>query len=306
MARYAERGIATYSEIILGLPGETYDSFADGLATLLDAGQHDSVNVYPCIMLKNSEMSDPAYVEQHGLKSVRSPMPMFHAVPSIDPHPEQYDLVVETKTMPPDDWMKAQMFSWAVQTFHCMGLTSSLAIVMKSLGIGYRRFYEEILQIRTGLIGAEIEKTRKIYEDLRAGRNWEQVLPGCGKISWSPEEASFLRLSSDEAFKAEILEYAVRWVFGADADVVSSAVKYQAAVAPGPHQPHCLYFSLDCDIHALVEGVRRMDGGKWSRDRVTYDLCREPYYSGALERFAKEVVWYGRKGGSSGVKVKRV
>ncbi len=305
MARYSGHGIATYSEIILGLPGETYGSFADGLATLLDAGQHDSINVYPCIMLKNSELSDPAYVALHGLKSVESPMPMFHAVPSTDPHPEQYDLVVETKTMPPDDWMKAQMFSWAVQTFHCMGLSSALAIVAKELGIGYRRFYESLLSLKDGLIGVEILVAREAYRNLREGGHWEQVLPEFGPISWSPEEASFLRLSRNaRAVIVEIFRHTEPTV--ADHGILEDAARYQQMVVQAPGRADFCFGNFEHDIHAYVTAVRLGD----SRDRVIvkkpvrYKVSVDPvYHESDLERFAKEVVWYGRKGGSAGVKV---
>ena len=49
MQKYRSENIATYSEIIVGLPGETYDTFADGLNTLIQCGQHDSINIYICL-----------------------------------------------------------------------------------------------------------------------------------------------------------------------------------------------------------------------------------------------------------------
>jgi radical SAM superfamily enzyme YgiQ (UPF0313 family) len=305
MAHYARKGIATYSEIILGLPGETYGSFADGLEKLIDAGQHDSINVYPCIMLKNSEMSDPAYVTLHGLKSVKSPMPMFHAVPASDLHQEYYDLVVETKTLPPDDWMKAQMFSWAVQTFHCMGLSSALAIVAKELGIGYRRFYEGVLSIKGRLIGAEILAAQEAYRNLREGRHWEQVLPEFGPISWSPEEASFLRLSRNaHAVIVEILRHMESTVVGRE--ILKDAARYQQKVVRAPGQPHFCWGNHEYDIHGYVTAVRLGDirDGVIVKTPVRYKVSMDPQYSKVdLEAFAREVVWYGRKGGSAGVKV---
>ena len=40
MASYTEANIPTYSELILGLPGETYESFSKGIETLFEEGQH--------------------------------------------------------------------------------------------------------------------------------------------------------------------------------------------------------------------------------------------------------------------------
>jgi radical SAM superfamily enzyme len=38
MKRYNAADIPTYTELILGLPGETYRSFADGMNMLMEAG----------------------------------------------------------------------------------------------------------------------------------------------------------------------------------------------------------------------------------------------------------------------------
>ena len=40
IALYRKEGITTYSELITGLPGETYESFCKGIGKLLEAGQH--------------------------------------------------------------------------------------------------------------------------------------------------------------------------------------------------------------------------------------------------------------------------
>ena len=54
--KYNEAGVATYSELILGFPGETYESFCRGICTLLEQGQHSSLFVYLCELLPNAVM----------------------------------------------------------------------------------------------------------------------------------------------------------------------------------------------------------------------------------------------------------
>lgn len=56
MALYNSKNIPTYSEIILGLPGETYDSFVDGLCSLIELGQYRYINVYNFTLLPNSSL----------------------------------------------------------------------------------------------------------------------------------------------------------------------------------------------------------------------------------------------------------
>ena len=41
--RFTEDGVMTYTDLILGLPGETYDSFLDGTVKVIEGGQHNRI-----------------------------------------------------------------------------------------------------------------------------------------------------------------------------------------------------------------------------------------------------------------------
>ena len=60
MSLYNTNGISAYSEIIIGLPGETYESFCKGICDLLEFGQSNSMTVYECQVYDNSLMGDNA------------------------------------------------------------------------------------------------------------------------------------------------------------------------------------------------------------------------------------------------------
>ena len=68
--RYQSEGIDTYTEVILGLPGETYKSFKDGIESLLEASAHDSLWIYRCSVLPNAPMNDLDYKTKHKIKTV--------------------------------------------------------------------------------------------------------------------------------------------------------------------------------------------------------------------------------------------
>ncbi len=57
---YSENHIPSYTELILGLPGETYESFCEGIDYLLDNGQHNSIHVFYCEILPNALMGSKA------------------------------------------------------------------------------------------------------------------------------------------------------------------------------------------------------------------------------------------------------
>ena len=121
--RYHEEDIPVYTEFLLGLPGETYDSFVRGIDRAIEAGLHDQLNIFFCEALPNSEMADPDYVKQHGIKTQRVELAEFHATKRKPGEVVEYeDIVVATDTMPVTDLKRAATFAWMIQILHGLKL----------------------------------------------------------------------------------------------------------------------------------------------------------------------------------------
>lgn len=116
-ARLRREGVHTYTDLILGLPEETYDSFADGLATVIEQGQYHAVNVFIADILPNAPMADPAYRERYGLQTVRVPAVSYQTPvqADLDGIIEYQQLVVATRAMPAADWRRAHVLLWLTQ-----------------------------------------------------------------------------------------------------------------------------------------------------------------------------------------------
>jgi len=258
--KYDAAGIPTYTEIILGLPGETYDSFADGLDRILSAGQHHGLHVYLAMLLPDSEMADPEYIKAHGIRTVRGPLLQQHATP--DPTAEEMaEIVIGTKTMPEADWLRAFLFAWAVQTFHSLGLTTQAAIAAVQSGSSYRRFYEGLLQFfveRPGWVaGSELLRTTALVTEGMAGGPWGCTMPGYGPVIWPSEEASFLWMVGDLEKLYAGLMYFTGWMYGENRRI------------------------------PVIEGLRL--------DHLNLLRPSDPPFNGDQERYARETLWYGRK-----------
>lgn len=261
-AKYNKANIATYTELIIGLPGETLGTFADGIEQLLEAGQHTGLAIYPCMMLKNSEMSEPLYREAHGIEIARCRQLLMHGTAGIHDVPEWYDLVIATSTMPHEDWRQAYELGWIVMALHCTGLTTELA---KAVRVNYNKynvsFYANLLAFADALphtsIGRELQNIRRMLDRVLAGDEWATVDEQFGDVSWPPEELSYLRL------------LLVREEFTRDVHNFLSMTDW-----------------YDTDMHRLL--LKEAEG--WPN----------PFHKawgGDLKLFAREVVWYGRKGG---------
>lgn len=251
LARYNEANVPTYTEMILGLPGETYQTFVDGIDALLEAGQHVGLAVYPCMSLRNSELSDPRYVELHGLRTVRVQQLLLHGTPVEGGVSEWYDLVIETATLSHEDWLRAWLFAIVVQALHGGGLTTGLAIKARKNGLRYAEFYHRVILslLSSDTVGSRAYQSAKnaIRAALKGG-DWQTVLPDYGSVQWPLEEAFLLQILREKReFYDSLRETLAPWVFDFEID-------HQASVAPDP--------------------------ADWPD----------------LETFAREVVWYGRKG----------
>jgi radical SAM superfamily enzyme YgiQ (UPF0313 family) len=111
--RFARDRLYTYTDLIIGLPGESYDTFADGVSHVVAHGQHNNVQFRNCYLLPNAEMADPAYRERHGLEVVSQQLREPHLmVGQVDEIPEFIDVVVATNAMSRADWVRAKTFAW--------------------------------------------------------------------------------------------------------------------------------------------------------------------------------------------------
>jgi tRNA A37 methylthiotransferase MiaB len=114
--RFAAEGVYTYTDLILGLPGETYEQFASGVSQVIADGQHNHVQLFPCSVLPNAEMGDPEYQARFGMKT--RPQVIRSILDEIDEAewevPEYIDTVVSTDAMPPEAWCRARVFAWMV------------------------------------------------------------------------------------------------------------------------------------------------------------------------------------------------
>lgn len=114
--KFKSEGVLTYSDLILGLPGETLTSWKNGIKELINNGQHNRIQFNNLSLLPNAEMSAEEYRTESGFVTVSSQIVNVHGSRAEleNDVPEIQELVVGTKTMPSNDWVKARVFAWWV------------------------------------------------------------------------------------------------------------------------------------------------------------------------------------------------
>ena len=295
-ARYTEAGIPTYTELILGLPGETYDSFCHGLCNLLEAGQHNSMTVYTCQVYCNSPLAQPEYKAKYGIKWERMPMHESHYPANFNGIQEYYDIITETKDMSKSDWIKANLFSVYTQGCHHLGLLRCIAVYSRfELGISYYEFYNRVLDYslekKGSFIYSLLMKIKSKIEDTEH-TDWCYRNKLFSNVGWYFEEGIFLEcVYHFEEFKNDIKNFISS--LGIDKDVLTELIDYQNSIIRLPGQRH-IEIDSKYDFYNYFE---RIFDGKYKplekkRTKLLIDVEKE---IDTWDVYAKEIIWYGKR-----------
>lgn len=209
--RYLRDGIYTYTDLIIGLPGESYAAFADSVSQVIADGQHNHIQFHNCQVLPNAEMGDPAYQERFGIVTVPQAIRSAYAPADERPDVDEYcDTVISTTAMPPADWVRVKVFAWMTDLVYFDRLLQIPLLVMgQRHGLRHRRLLEAfteadpqafpLLAWATGLLAQQAARIQQGEIEYITEPRW-------GNILWPGDQYLYLRLVADgrlEAFYAE-------------------------------------------------------------------------------------------------------
>lgn len=150
--RFRHDGILTYTDILIGLPGETYDSFANGIAQVIEEGQHHRIQYFNVYVLPNAEMAHPAYRQQHGIETVNVPyvFAMEEADKAGDGIYESQEMVVATHSMTRQEWGRMRTFAWYSELLHLNRklLQIPFIVMHEHIGLSYRHLIEVYMDLQ--------------------------------------------------------------------------------------------------------------------------------------------------------------
>lgn len=157
-----KHGIRYYTELVLGLPEETKETYINGLMQLLELGQHDSVKTYPCTVIPNSEMDTLEYQERYGIKLIY-PRDMYRSPEERiwddeDNSHESIAMVSSTASASSQDLADCLSYSWMMSQFHYAGITQLISRYLYHIkDVSYRAYYDKFYQVlKTDPIGGPL------------------------------------------------------------------------------------------------------------------------------------------------------
>ena len=299
MNEYSRCGISTSSELILGLPGETKESFTRGICDLLEYGQHKAIQVYTCDLLPNSEMGAPEYVEKFGIKTVRTPFSQAHCSTFEQNEVCEYNTtVIQTDSLSREDWIYCVVFACLVQAFHNIGFFRGVALYLRNeLGISYYDIYSGIArfssQVENSACHAVYSLITEFAEGMSLGKNpWAVACEPLGDICWQFDEIYFLKsLENADRIFDELADF-VFAEYG-KTDEIKALLDYQRQTLKGVAQGEKKEITSEYDFYNYCKRIYDGCYAPLEKRRVTLTL-EDSMPCENLYEYACKVIWYGR------------
>ena len=308
--RFNLDNVTTYSDFILGLPGETYESFADGVATLIKNGQHNRIQFNNLSVLPNAEMGDPEYQSHYGMELTDSKILNIHG--SLDYSKNNIDeiqqLVIATNSMPRNMWRKTRAFSWMTALLHFDKLLQiPLVLLAESTGISYRQIIESFCEVNNNdfpLIAEIRDHFCSRAEIIQNGGPEYYYSKEWLGIWWPDDEYQLIRLSAEGKLgifyeeSRKLLEALLKKTQNYDSiPLVAESVKINHALLKQPYLYDDLETESEYNILGMYNQVLKDQPSSFKRIKSKYRIARSTQTWKDWQTWCREVVWYGNKKG---------
>ena len=215
LQQFRSHKIENYTEIIMGLPGETLQSFKNGLEQLMELFPRPVISIYNCGVFVNAPMNRPDYIEAHGIKVIKSPIYLEHSsIHNRGKIPEFDNITISANTFSSDDLRKMFIYRWTTLAFHSFGILEYIAkFYHDRYKIKYISFYEYFVNYcedTNGLFSNEFRILNDYITVGYQGGGWNHYDPNLAPIYWPIEEATWLRcVSNSSQLRKEVLGFLV-------------------------------------------------------------------------------------------------
>ena len=166
-----ESRIPVNVQLILGIPGDTYELWKGCLADLMEWGIHEDYDTYFYSLLPNAPAAEKAFRERWEIETLDRIVFSDTAQPW---RPGDVDLtrmtksriVVRSKTYSRDDWVRMFTYVALVKALHNASVTRLVAIYLRlSHGVPYLDFYEDLVE--------------RFFPATAPARDWHRAVAGC-------------------------------------------------------------------------------------------------------------------------------
>lgn len=318
--RLAKLGMETMTELIWPQPLETYESYVNGICSIIANGQHSRIQMNKLSILPNPELGDPEEHKKYGIKIVECPVAnMFGNITAEDDIVETQELVVATSTCSQDDYVRGLTFAWTVGLFHFNKLVQIPIVLMREhFGVDYRElfdlFADGTFEKLTSDLPADkqqkfpvIAEIRKLFMDkgfaITQGDYEFCGSPELLNIWWQPEVFVFIKLYAEhkldqfyreaqEAFELLLQRKSMPY----EPELLHQAFWLNRQLLKLPNQRSDINIKVDWNIWEFYRGVITGERIPLVRIPTTHNIDRSSEHWSSLDEWCRKVIyWYHKK-----------
>lgn len=306
--KFTSDGIKTFSDLILGLPEETYDSFKSGVASLIELGQHNRIQFNNLSILPNTEMADPEYVEKYGLKLIENEIVNIHGKLITQGVPEYQQMVVGTKSMPGEEWVKTRSFGYMVGFLHFNKLFQIPIIIANSVfGLKYDNIFEAFLS--SGSERPAVNQIKNLFfqqaREMQSGGPEFSASEKWLGIWWPPDELAFIDIVTSgnlDSFYLDAKDILFDLLRKSGAtnyeEVIEQAVELNKQLIKLPNCTSDAVLNLKYNIWDVYDSVLKGESFSFSTGDFVHKIDKTSEKWDSWEEWCEKVVWWCNKKGA--------
>jgi len=308
--RFTAAGVETMTDLILGLPGETYNSFANGVSDLIAGGQHNRIQFNNLGILPNAKMGDPAYQKKYGMKMVQSRIINIHGYKEefagdVD---EYQELVIATNSTSREDWVRTRVFAWMSAFLHFDKILQiPLMLAHEVVGASYREIIERFMDKEALRDYPVLSKIHSLFEakalDIQSGGEEYCYSKEWLGIWWPADEYALIEVVSGghlSEFYAEAEKVLLGFAKGSAVfpAILKDALRLNQALLKVPFVDGNLEVKTFWNVLEFRKCILRGEKCDIPQGEFIFDIDRSSERWNSLADWCREVVWYGNKRGA--------
>lgn len=312
--RFMRDKVETYSDMILAMPGETYESFTNGIDQIITNGQHNRIQFNNLSILPNAEMGNSEYQNKFGMVKVVTDIINFHG--SLDEEiddpfiREKQVLVVGTDSMPKEDWLKTRAYCWMTALLHFDKLLQIPIILFHNLTeLKYKQIFDAFMDENRVKKYFVLNNIRQFFvwkaKDIQTGGSEYCESKEWLNIWWPADEYVFIKLTRENQIHQfyedcfELLsELALENNKESCLKPLKESIQLNRSLLKLPFQLDDVEVNLNYDIMSFYRTYLEQGIATLNKTPTTYKIQRSKTIYTDWNVWYKEVVWYGNKKGA--------
>ena len=200
-----EQGRSTKAELIVGLPGETKETFLNGLDNVLNSNS-TAVTIYTLMMLHGTEFKNPEYRKQFGYKGKFRIVPLNFGNYQNKKVFDYEEVGIQTKDLSFEDYLYLRVIALLVESLHNGRPFNEFFLYGKHHNIKQANLLK-ILYDNINKASKNIQNIIQAFIDETKGELWESEEE---LLNFYREEKNYLRLKNGELGGNLIYKYKSR------------------------------------------------------------------------------------------------